>query len=265
MANEAVWRSGGLAVGLVAGMMLARGASLLSAHPADRPTADVRAESIKYASGMDSITAYIAYPEQAESVHAVLVIDETFGVPDFVRDATKRLAQKGFVALAPDLLSRRGGTPANADGARKLLASLNADTIMQDLDAAATYIQGLKVVNGTQIGVIGFGWGGGASLRYAAHNPSVGAFVVCYGSAPKAVIDFTRIKGTGFGVYADRDGQVTQGLYNLVRDLQKVDVDYRFRVYPNTGHGFLRTGQPPQAAVDAWDDITRFLHAWLKT
>jgi carboxymethylenebutenolidase len=166
--------------------------------------------------------------------------------------------------LAPDLLSRRGGTPASPDDARKLVASLMPDTITQDLDAAAKYLQALQAVDSARIGVIGFCWGGGESLRYAAHNQSLRAFVVCYGPVPKTFFDHTRIKATGFGVYADRDGRVTQGIYNLVRDLHKVGVDYRFRIYPNTGHGFLRTQQPPEAAQEAWGDVISFLHTWLE-
>ena len=263
MASKAVWRSGGLAVGFVLGSMAALGVSFLSARPPDRPAADVHAEYIKYASGTDSITAYLAYRDAAAPAPAVLVIHENFGMSDFVRDAAQRLAKDGFVALAPDLLSRRGGTPARPDDARKLIASLNPDTITQDLDAAATYVRGLKVVDSSKFGVIGFGWGGGESFRYAAHNQSLGAFVVCYGSAPNVAFDFARIKARGYGVYADRDGRITQGIYNLERDLQKANVDYRFKIYPNTAHGFLRTGQPAQAVVGAWQDILSVLATWL--
>jgi carboxymethylenebutenolidase len=254
-----IWRIGGLAVAVALGATAALEVSLLSARPLD-----VHAEYIKYASGSDSSTAYVAYPERADPAPAVLVIHEVFGMSDFVRDAAQRLAQKGFVALAPDLLSRRGGTPASPDDARKLVASLTSDTITQDLDAAANYLQGLQAVDSVRIGVIGFCWGGGESLRYAAHNQSLRAFVVCYGPVPKTSFDLTRIKATGFGVYADRDGRVTQGIYNLVKDLHKVAVDYRFRIYPNTGHGFLRTQQPPEAAQEAWGDIISFLHTWLE-
>ena len=266
MANESVWRSGGLAVGVVAGMILARGASFLSARPPGRPIPEVHAEYVKFISGTDSITAYIAYPERAEPAAAVLVIHEIFGMSDFVRDATQKLAQKGFVALAPDLLSRRGGTPASPDSARKLIASLNPDTITQDLDAAATYVKGLKAVDSARIGVIGFCWGGGESFRYATNNPSLRAFVVCYGPAPN-LADIARIRAPGYGVYADRDGRITQGFYNLLKRLKKDNIQYEWKTYPETGHGFLRTMQsqkPPNAADNAWRDIMSFLHERLR-
>jgi carboxymethylenebutenolidase len=262
LAAKTVWRIGGVAAAFALGGVLALNASFLSARPLERPGPGVHAQSIKYASGNDSITAFIAFPEHPESAHAVLVIDEAFGASDFVRDVTERIAQKGLVALAPDLLSRHGGSPASADDARKALAALDPDSVMGDLDAAASYVEGLDVVNGTKIGVIGFGWGGGETFRYAAHNPAVRVFVVCYGAAPK-VFPLAHIKGTGLGVYADRDGRVTQALYTLVRDLHKAGVDYRFKIYPNTAHGFLKTRQPPAASVEAWEDITTFLNVWL--
>lgn len=266
MGSRAVWRIGGLAAGLVAGMTLARGASLLSARPPDRSTADVRTEYVKFASGTDSITAYLAYPESAEPLPAVLVIHEFFGMSDFVRSAAQTLAQKGFVALAPDFLSRRGGTPASADSAHKLIASLNPDTITQDLDAAAAYARGLKMVDSTRVGVIGFSWGGGESFRYATNNPTLRAFVVCYGPAPKPA-DIARIKAPGFGVYADRDGRITQQFFNVLKALKNANVHYEFKTYPNTSHGFLRTMQTdkrPNAADLAWADIISFLQERLR-
>lgn len=246
-------------VGLVIGMTVARGASLLTARPRDGQDPDIHSEYVKIASGTDSISAYISYPQRTEPGPAMLVIHEAFGMSDFVRDVTHKIAVQGYAAIAPDLLSRRGGTPANPDSARKLIASLNPDTISLDLDAAATYVKGLKEVDGAKIGAIGFGWGGGEALRYAAHNQSLKAFVMCYGPIPKAYFDYADIRASGFGVFADRDGRVTQAVYNLIRDFHKVHAVYQFKVYNNTTHGFMRTRQPPKAEAEAWTDILAFL------
>ena len=223
---------------------------------------DIHAEYVKFPSGHDSIAAYIAYPERSDPAPAVLVIHEIFGVSDFVRDATEQLAKEGFVALAPDLLSRRGGTPASPDSARRLIASLNPDTITQDLDAAVAYLKALQVVVPARIGVIGFCWGGGESFRYATNNPSLGAFVVCYGPGPK-LSDVARIRSPGYGVYADRDICINQELFNLAMALQKAHAYYRLKVYPKVGHGFLRTREKPKVADDAWKAINAFLHTHL--
>ena len=89
---------------------------------------DVHSEYVKFLSGKDTVTAYIAYPERPQPAPAVIVIHEIFGMSDFIRQTTEQLAKEGFVAIAPDLLSRRGGTPATPDSARKLIATLNDHT-----------------------------------------------------------------------------------------------------------------------------------------
>jgi len=263
MESSAVWRSGGLAVGLVVGAILGGGASLGTARPPDRPTADVHAEYIKYPSGADSITAYLAYPERADRAPAVLVIHEIFGMSDFVRSTTEQLAKDGFVALAPDLLTRRGGTPASPDSARKLIATLNADTITRDLDAGVAYVKTLKAARPDRIGVIGFCWGGGQSFRYATNNPSLSAFVVCYGPAPNGA-DIARIKAPGFGVYAENDARIGQGLPEVREAVRSAGVRYRVAIYPGVGHGFLRTREKPTVADQAWGDILAFFRDHLK-
>src|SRR2546422_4338616 len=157
---------------------------------------DIHSEYVKYLSGKDTVTAYIAYPERPQHAPAVIVIHEIFGMSDFIRQTTEQLAKDGFVAIAPDLLSRRGGTPASPDSARKLIATLNPDTVTMDLNAAAAFVKTVRAARGDRVGVIGFCWGGGQSFRYATNNPDLRAFVVCYGPAPKPE-DMARIRARG--------------------------------------------------------------------
>ena len=250
-------------MGFVVAGALAVGGAYRLLPPLTAPARlDVHAEYIKYASGRDSIAAYVAYPERADPAPAVLVIHEIFGMSDFVRSATERLAQDGFIALAPDLLTRRGGTPASPDSARRLIASLSPDTITQDLNAGFAFLRGMKVVRADAIGVIGFCWGGGESFRYATNNPSLSAFVVCYGPGPK-LADIRRIRAPGLGVYADRDVRINKDLFEVARSMGVAKVPYRVRQYPNTTHGFLRTRDNKKSADNAWKDIRDFLHATL--
>ena len=189
--GRTVGRSDGLILGtLAAGIVL-----VLSVSQTVRPS-DIHSEYVKFLSGRDTITAYLAYPERRDPAPVVIVIHEIFGMSDFIRQTTEQLAKDGFVALAPDLLSRRGGTPASPDSARKLIATLNPDTVTQDLNAAAAYVKTVRAVRGDRIGVIGFCWGGGQSFRYATNNPDLRAFVVCYGPAPNPQ-DVARIRAKG--------------------------------------------------------------------
>jgi len=258
-----VRRLSGWAVGVLgAGAILA--AFSLTAYPLNRRTADIHSEYVKFLSGKDTITAYLAYPERPQPAPAVIVIHEIFGQSDFVRQTTEQLAKDGFVAIAPDLLSRRGGTPATPDSARKLIATLNADTVTLDLDATRHYLNKLKAVRSGEIGVIGFCWGGGQSFRYATNAPELKAFVVCYGPAPDPA-DMAKIRAKGLGVYAENDARIDGGLPDATAAMKTAGKDYPYAIYPGVGHGFFRTREKPEVADSAWNAVIRFFRANLKS
>src|SRR5438046_7546202 len=256
MGNRAVEVRGGV-VGLASGLLLV---SYLH-HPPPASTSlhhpDIHAEYVKYPSGKDTITGYLAYAERKDPAPGVVVIHEIFGMSDFIRQTTEQLAKDGFVALAPDLLSRRGGTPPSTDDARKLIAGLNPDTLTLDLDATVAYLKTLKAVQRDRIGVIGFCWGGGQSFRYATNNPALRAFVVCYGPGPDAAA-IARIRARGLGVYAENDARIDAGLADVAAAVQQYAKDYRYTVYPGVGHGFRRSRSQPEAAHSAWGNVVRF-------
>src|SRR6266542_6119499 len=265
--EAAVRRTGGLAVSVLGAVAVVAVTELPTARPLDRPSADVHAEYVKFPSGRDTITAYLAYPERKDRAPVVIVIHEIFGMSDFIRQTTEQLAREGFVAIAPDLLSRRGGTPSSSDDARKLIAGLEPDTVTKDLDATAAYAKGLKAARADRVGVIGFCWGGGQSFRYATNNPSLRAFVVCYGPGPDA-LSIARIRTPLLGVYGENDARINTTLPNIADRLKGMGKSFTYRVYPGTGHGFLKPGRQgsdgPQ--VDkAWGDILDFFKQKLDT
>jgi carboxymethylenebutenolidase len=224
--------------------------------------ADIHAEYVKYLSGTDTVTAYIAYPERPQPAPAVIVIHEIFGLSDFVRQTTEQLAKEGFVAIAPDLLSRRGGTPASPDSARKLIATLQPDSVTADLDATRAYLKTVRSARANAVGVIGFCWGGGQSFRYATNTPDLKAFVVCYGPSPRPE-DLARIRAKGLGVYAENDARINAGIPETAAMLKAAGKDYQYAVYPGVGHGFLRTREKPQVADSAWSAVIQFFRGQL--
>ena len=227
-------------------------------------SSDIHSEYVKFLSGRDTVTAYLAYPERPQPAPAVIVIHEIFGMSDFVRQTTEQLAKDGFVAIAPDLLSRRGGTPASQDSARKLIAGLSPDTLTADLNATKDYVKKLKAVRSDAIGVIGFCWGGGQSFRYATNAPDLKAFVVCYGPAPSAA-DMARIRANGLGVYAENDARIDAGLSDAAAAMRAAGKAYPYTIYPGVGHGFLRSREKPEVADSAWNAVVRFFRAQLKS
>src|SRR5207244_10748673 len=97
--------------------------------------ATTRPEYVTFPGRPDTLTAYLAQHERKDPARVVVVIHEIFGMSDFIRQTTEQRAKDGCVAIAPGLLSRRGGTPPSPDDARKLIAGLDPDTVTKDLDA----------------------------------------------------------------------------------------------------------------------------------
>jgi carboxymethylenebutenolidase len=256
-------RTVGRSVGLLGGTLALGALVVLSVRPTVRPS-DIHAEYVKYLSGKDSITAYLAYPERSDRAPAVIVIHEIFGVSDFVRQTTEQLAKDGFVAIAPDLLSRTGGTPAAGDSARRMIVALPPDQVTADLDGARAYLNGLRAVRSGAIGVIGFCWGGGQSFRYATNTPALKAFVVCYGPSPNAA-DMPKIRAKGLGVYAENDARINAGLNDAAAAMRAAGKDYPYAIYPSVGHGFFRTREKPDVADSAWTNVIRFFREQLKS
>jgi len=101
------------------------------------------------------------------------------------------------------------------------------------------YVKRIKAARPDRVGVIGFCWGGGQSFRYATNNPSLGAFVVCYGPSPEPT-SIARIRAKGLGVYAENDARINAGLADVDAAIRTYHKTFRHTVYPGVGHGFLR-------------------------
>src|SRR5262249_42529051 len=129
-------------------------------------------EWVKVKQGNREVSCFVAYPEVKEKASAVLVIHEIFGLTDWVRGVADQLAEAGYIAIAPDLLSGAapggGGTAelGGGDAVRKAISSLPPEQVTADLNAAAKYVSEFPACNG-KVAVAGFCWGGGQSFRFA--------------------------------------------------------------------------------------------------
>jgi carboxymethylenebutenolidase len=210
----------------------------------------------------DSLRAYVAYPERKNPAPAVIVIHEIFGLTDWEPTVVDRLAGSGYVAIVPDILSRRFGiTPPDPDSGRKLTALLTDAEVNASLDAAYGYINRLPSVQKGQVATMGFCWGGGGSFRYATANPSLKAAIVCYGPAPDSSL-MGGIRARVLGIYGEDDARIDAALPDVERQMKGAGVDFRYDIYPGTGHGFLKPGRrgSDSPSVDrAWAAISAFL------
>lgn len=193
------------------------------------------------------VHSFVAYPEVEQAATAVVVIHENRGLTDWVRSVADQLAEQGFVAIAPDLLSGTGpgggGTEAfgSQDAATKGIYALSPDQVTADLDAVVKYVKDLDATN-DKIAVAGFCWGGGQAFRYAARNPEIAASFVFYGTAP-AEQELRGLKVPVYGFYGGNDRRITGQVPQVEQTLKSAGKAYEPVTYEDAGHGFMRAGE----------------------
>jgi carboxymethylenebutenolidase len=209
------------------------------------------------------VNCYITYPEVKDKAPVIIVIHEIFGLTDWARSVTDELAEEGYIAIAPDLLSGAapggGGTAelGGTDAAIKAIGTLPPDQITADLNAVADYAGKIPAANGS-IAVAGFCWGGAQSFRYATNNRNLKAAFVFYGTPP-AEENVARINCPVFGFYAGKDARVTATVPKTVELMKTNKKTFEPVTYEGAGHGFMRAGEAPDASSpnkkardDAW-------------
>ncbi|MFM7816677.1 MAG: dienelactone hydrolase family protein, partial [Verrucomicrobiota bacterium] len=170
-------------------------------------------EWVDVKNGDRKVACFIAFPEKKEKATTVVVIHEIFGLTDWVRGVADQLAEAGYIAIAPDLLSGLGtegkGTAGftGNDTARKAVSSLPPDQVVSDLDAAVGYVAGLPASNG-KVAVAGFCWGGSQTFRFATRSNRIKAAFPFYGAGPTLPEDIRRIMVPVYGFYGENDERV---------------------------------------------------------
>ncbi len=205
-------------------------------------------EWVDVPNGDRTVRCFIAYPEVPDKAQTVIVIHEIFGLTDWVRGVTDQLAEAGYIAIAPDLLSgmgpNGGGTDSlgGFDGVRGVIGRLPPDQITADLNAVAKYVAALPAADGT-VSVGGFCWGGGQAFRYATNNKDLKAACVFYGSPPDSTEAIARINCPVYGFYGQNDARIDATIPKTKEMMQAAGKTYEPVIYPGAGHGFMRAGE----------------------
>ena len=220
-------------------------------------------EYVKVKQGSREITSFVAYPEVKNKATAVIVIHEIFGLSDWVKGLADQLAEAGYIAIAPDLLSGMapggGGTKelGERDAVTRAVGSLPPDQVTADLNAVAEYVTRLPACNGRLV-VAGFCWGGGQTFRYATNNPKVKAAFVFYGPPPNEA-DMAKITAPVYGFYGGNDARINSTIPATTEKMKTAGKTYDPVIYEGAGHGFMRGGEDPagregdkKARDDAW-------------
>jgi carboxymethylenebutenolidase len=209
-----------------------------------------------------SVETFVVYPESSKKTPVVLIIHEIFGMTDWVEDLADQVAEAGYIAVAPDLLSGMGpnGGRTTSFGPGKVgeaIGKLPPDQITADLNAVADY--GLKLpASDGKLFVAGFCYGGSQSFRFATNRPDLKAAFVFYGGPPpKDAME--RIKAPVYGFYGGNDARIGATIPETKENMKAAGKTYEPVIYQGAGHGFMRAGEDPagteanrKARDEAW-------------
>jgi carboxymethylenebutenolidase len=208
-------------------------------------------EWVKVTRGNRQVESFITYPEVKDKATAVVVIHEIFGLTDWARNVTDELADAGYIAIAPDLLSGMGpgggGTAEiGASGVGRAIQALPPDQITADLNIVVDYVSKLPACNGKVV-VMGFCWGGGQTFRFATNNKDIKAALSFYGPIPNDPAAFGHITCPVYGFYAENDARITTSVPKAADAMKQAGKTYEPVTYPGAGHGFMREGETPES------------------
>jgi len=227
---------------------------------------------IKYS---DGITAVRALPKVKGKRPAVIILHERYGIDQHTKDLTARLAQAGFIGLAPDLFHRfTGDRSALLRGEQRV--DLTDDGALEDLNAAVEYLKKLKEVDASRIGIIGVCQTGRQPVLLAAKRNDIAGAVVLYGAIGGKEWLGNELRPTPIeelipqascpvlGVFGEADHIISvDDVVRFRNALEKAKKNCHIRIYAGAPHGWLNDTMPGRyrkdAAKDAWSLIMAFL------
>ncbi|ULL00129.1 dienelactone hydrolase family protein [Bradyrhizobium sp. I71] len=258
---------------VAAGYTLAAGP--VRAEVVTTDTNGLEAGDAKIKAGSEEMPVYFARPAGNAKAPVVVVAMEIFGLHEYIRDVTRRLAKLGAFAVAPDYYFRKGVDLTKASDIKDLLAVVNAKPdaeMMSDLDATAAWA-GSQGGDTARLGIIGFCRGGRTVWEYAAHSGALKAGVAFYGTLvdpanpawPKSPMQVApEMKAPVLGLYGGADtGIPVAQVEQMKAALEQNKKTAEFKIYPEAPHGFhadYRSSYRKEAAEDAWKQA----QAWFK-
>ncbi len=236
--------------------------NLTGSHKVESQDVSIPADGVE-------LKAYLARPSGVDNAPGVVVIHENKGLAPYLRDVADGLASAGYIAVAPDLLSRQGGTDKFGDPAKEIppkIMGLPRSQVDTDTISTLNWVKNQRGV--TRVGIVGFCWGGGVCWRMATSYPDLKAAVPFYGPNPP-LDQVPNIRAAVFAIYGELDERINVGVGPITDALQRGNITHQKKVYPWVGHAFHNHYNPPgrhnaETAKQAWSDAIAWLDKHLK-
>jgi len=239
-------------------------------------TQGLEAGDVKIPVAEGAIPGYRAKPASRKSPPVVLVVQEIFGVHEHIKDVCRRLAKRGYLAIAPELYARQGDVSKLSDVQQivsQVVSKVPDRQVMEDLDATVAWVAKSGEGDTAKLGITGFCWGGRIVWLYAAHSTRLKAGVAWYGRLfgdtdelhPRTPFDLVRsLHAPVLGLYGGADpGIPLETVERMRQALQAAKQPCEIVVYPDAPHGFHADYRPsyrPEPALDGW----KRLLAWFE-
>jgi len=225
-------------------------------------------QAVTWKSGEEQASGLLVTPEGKGPFPALVVIQEWWGVNDWIKDQARALAREGYVALAVDLY--RGKVATKQEEAHQLMMGTPPDQALRDLQAGFAYLQAHPAVRKDRVGSIGWCMGGRYALQLATVEPKLAAAVAYYGAPPTDPAAIAAIQAPVLGSFGAEDkGPTPEQARAFEAAMKKAGKAVDIKVYDGAGHAFANVNNPwggyrKEAAEDAWARTTAFLAKYLK-
>jgi carboxymethylenebutenolidase len=220
-----------------------------------------------------SIDAYLAFPNSEGIYPAVIVIQEIFGVNEHIRDVTRRIAEQGYVAIAPAIYQRlapgfeTGYTPEDIEIGRIYKNQTKASELISDIQATINYLYQLPQTKKTGVATIGFCFGGHVTylastlkdIKATASFYGAGITTMTPGGGEPTITRTKDIQGKIYAFFGMKDASIPANQVDQIEsELQKYNIPHQIFRYENADHGFFcnhRSSYNQEAALDAWAKV----------
>lgn len=261
---------------IVTGVGYALAVSPVTAFALTTPSTGLLESNVTIPVGKEKLPAYMVMPKTGTNLPCVMVIQEIFGIHEYIKDVCRRLAKEGYIAIAPSLYFRQGDATKVADKDKlisTIVSKVDQKQVWSDLDATVAWLKQQKNANTNKLAITGFCWGGSVTWMYSHHNPQVKAGVAWYGKVHgeatpihgKFPLDIaSELKVPVLGLYGEKDAGIPLDKLELMKKgLAKGKSGSQIIVYPGAEHGFHADYRPSYNEKSAKDGWTKMI-AWFR-